>query len=77
MSQQERFNKYYFKVNKNSNKPQIRKAVEEIFDVTVEQVATMIVSGKKKRQGITEGYTPDWKKAIVTLKDGDYIDFFE
>ncbi|TYB31340.1 MAG: 50S ribosomal protein L23 [Candidatus Mcinerneyibacterium aminivorans] len=77
MMQQEELNKYHFRVAKNSNKIQIKKAVEEIFDVTVTKVATMNIRGKKKRERYVEGYTPDWKKAIVTLAEGDYIDFFE
>jgi len=70
-------NKYTFKVDKNANKIEIKYAVETIFKVTVTDVKTMNVSGKLKRQGRTAGYRPDWKKAIVTLKDGQRLPIFE
>ena len=70
--------KYYFIVAKSANKTQIKLAVEEIFDVKVEKVNTANVHGKLKRQGKYEGYTPDYKKAIVTLKaDSKSIAFFD
>ena len=71
--------KYTFKVAKNANKIEIKKAVEQLFkDVKVEKVNTMNVRGKKKRMGRNEGYTPAWKKAIVTLKEGSKtIEFFD
>lgn len=68
---------YQFKVAKGSNKHQIRDAVEELFKVTVTKVNTITVVRKPKRRGIYHGYTPTWKKAIVTLKEGDSISFFE
>lgn len=77
MLQQEEENKFHFKVDKNSTKLEIKKAIEEIFDVSVGKVATLNIRGKKKRQGLSEGYTPSTKKAIVTLSEGDYIDYFE
>ena len=69
--------KYTFRVDKRSTKPQIRQAIEEIFNVTVEGVNTLNMQGKVKRQGWTRGRRPDWKKAIVTLKEGDKIEIFE
>lgn len=70
--------KYVFRVAKNSNKTEIKYAVEEIFGVDVESVHTINVLGKKKRMGRTEGYTPAYKKAIVQLKkDSKSIAFFD
>ena len=70
--------KYYFIVKKDANKTQIKLAVEEVFGVKVEKVNTANVSGKLKRQGRYEGYTPDYKKAIVQLKaDSKSIEFFD
>ncbi|MBQ6980005.1 MAG: 50S ribosomal protein L23 [Clostridia bacterium] len=70
--------KYSFIVAKDANKTQIKLAVEEIFDVKVEKVNTANVHGKLKRQGKYEGYTPDYKKAIVKLKaDSKSIAFFD
>ena len=69
--------KYTFKVAKNANKIEIAKAVEELFDVKVAKVNTMNVRGRKRRQGYNVGYTPSWKKAIVTLtEDSKEIEFF-
>ena len=71
-------NKYTFKVAKSANKIEIAKAVEELFGVQVESVNTMNVRGRSKRVGMYTGKTPDWKKAIVTLKDGSKtIEFFD
>lgn len=69
--------RYTFQVDVGATKPQIRRAVHEIFDVSVTAVNTMKVHGKPKRQGQTRGHRADWKKAIVTLKEGDKIEFFE
>ena len=70
--------KYTFKVAKDANKIQIAKAVETIFGVKVQKVNTMNCKGRYRRQGRTDGYTSDWKKAIVTLKeDSKNIEFFE
>ena len=70
--------KYVFRVAKNANKTQIKLAIEEIFDVKVEKVNTISVKGKKKRMGRSEGYTSDYKKAIVQLtKDSKSIEFFD
>jgi large subunit ribosomal protein L23 len=68
------FNKYPFWVSKAANKIEIKKAVEEIYKVKVRGVNTVTMRGKKKRVRFAQGKTPDWKKAIVTLKDGEKID---
>ena len=70
--------KYPFKVAKDANKIQIAKAVEEVFPGTkVAKVNTMNVRGHERRQGMIKGYTPSWKKAIVTLtEDSKDIEFF-
>jgi len=70
-------NKYTFIVNRKANKTQIKKAVEDLFNVTVLKVNTIKVPPKKRRQGRYEGYTSQKKKAVVTLKDGDSIEVFE
>ena len=66
--------KYLFEVAKNATKIQIKGAIEEIYKVKVESVNTAIASGKKKRVRQELGWTPDWKKAIVTLKEGSKIE---
>lgn len=69
---------YTFEVAKSANKVEIKKAVEEIFGVKVENVTTVTVKGKLKRQGRNEGFTADRKKAIVRLTaDSKAIEFFE
>ena len=75
--QREGQNQYSFKVDKGANKIEIREAVERLFKVKVEEVRTAMMRGKIKRLGRRFGKRPDWKKAIVTLKEGDRIDFFE
>ena len=69
--------KYAFEVDLKANKPEIKKAIEELFKVNVVGVHTMIVHGKVKRMGRFEGKRPNWKKAIVSLKKGEKIEFFE
>lgn len=69
--------KYQFRVADDANKAQIKDAIETIFKVTVTKVNTTAVVSKPKRRGVFQGYTPSWKKATVTLKEGDKIDFFE
>lgn len=70
--------KYTFMVHPNANKCQIKKAVEEAFNVTVESVNTINGLGKNKRMGVHFGKRPDYKKAVVTLKeDSNTIEFFE
>ena len=70
-------NKYCFKVAKDANKIEIKNAIEEIFKVTVVNVNTVNVHGKMKRMGRTQGMTASWKKAVVTLREGDSIEVFE
>ncbi len=70
-------NKYTFIVDPRANKMQIKQAVESIFKVKVEKVNTVNVKGKVKRVRNIPGKTPDTKKAIVTLKQGDRIEIFE
>ena len=70
--------KYTFKVAKDANKAEIKKAVEALFNVKVAKVNTLNVDGKTKRVGRYEGKTASWKKAIVTLTaDSKAIEFFE
>ena len=70
--------KYVFEVDKKATKTQIKNAVEQIFDVKVEKVNTVNVDGKLKRQGRTQGYTADYKKAYVKLTaDSKSIEFFD
>jgi len=73
----EMHNRYTFKVLPGATKPQIARAIEEIFDVTVLEVRTVKMDGKVKRLGRNIGRRAAWKKAIVTLKEGDSVDFFE
>jgi large subunit ribosomal protein L23 len=72
--------KYSFIVDKKANKIQIKKAVEEMYNVNVERVNTMIMPAKEKtrntRSGLLRGRKPAYKKAIVTLASGEEIDFF-
>jgi large subunit ribosomal protein L23 len=70
-------NQYVFEVVPDANKIQIRQAVEEIFGVRVTGVRTITVRGKTRRFRRGMGKKPNWKKAIVTLRDGDIIDVFE
>jgi large subunit ribosomal protein L23 len=70
-------NRYTFEVDKRATKPQIADAVSEIFGVTVTKVNTINVSGKPRRVRWRKGLTRSWKKAIVTLADGDTIDLYE
>lgn len=73
---QDRFNQVLFEVAVKANKFQIRDAVEQLYGVKVMSVRTMTNPGKLKRRGQSVGRRPKWKKAIVTLKQGDMIDFF-
>ena len=70
-------NQYVMEVSREATKTDIKHAVEELFKVDVERVRTMIVPGKFRRQGKYGGLRPDWKKAIVTVKAGQKIDFAE
>ncbi|MEI6862904.1 MAG: 50S ribosomal protein L23 [Candidatus Omnitrophota bacterium] len=67
-------NKYLFWADKSSNKIEIKKAIEDIYKVKVSEVNTVMMRGKSKRVRYAVGKTPDWKKAIVTLKEGQKID---
>jgi large subunit ribosomal protein L23 len=69
--------KYTFKVHKNAHKTQIRQAVEELFEVHVENVNILKVQPKPKRRGISKGIRPGWKKAIVQVREGETIEIFE
>lgn len=75
--QKEDSGQYVFEVHRNANKIEIQSAIEHLFKVKVLEVRTSNVMGKIKRLGRRYGKRPDWKKAIVTLKEGDRIDFFE
>lgn len=68
-------NQVVFRVLRDATKPEIREAVEKLFDVKVEAVTTLNVKGKNKRFGRTMGRRSDWKKAYVTLAEGSEIDF--
>jgi large subunit ribosomal protein L23 len=68
--------RYTFEVAKDAKKEQIAQAVSEVFGVTVTSVNTMNVSGKPRRLRYNKGLSRSWKKAIVTLKDGDAIDLY-
>lgn len=70
-------NKYTFIVDPRAGKTEIRQAVEEVFNVRVVAVNTLKVTPKPKRQGMSQGRTPTRKKAVVTLAEGDSIEFFE
>ena len=70
-------NRYTFEVAKTASKPQIAQAVTDIFGVSVTSVNTMNVTGKPRRVRQALGKTRDWKKAVVTLKEGDSIEFFQ
>ncbi len=69
-------NRYTFEVDKRASKIEIAQAVEEIFNVTVLKVNTVNVKSKPKRMRMIEGRTRTWKKAIVTLVEGDSIELF-
>ncbi len=68
-------NKYIFKVNPRANKIEIKRAIERIYKVHVARVNTMNVRGKPKRYRLQRGKAPDWKKAVVKLKEGESISF--
>lgn len=77
MRRNEEQNTVVFQVHNHANKLQIKQAVEVLFQVTVLSVNTLNMQGKKKRVRMREGKRPDWKKAYVTLRQGDTITFFE
>ncbi len=71
-----RHNQYSFEINRLANKDDVRRAIEELFNVKVVRVATQNRKGKPRRTRFRYGYTKDWKKAIVTLNEEHRIDFF-
>jgi large subunit ribosomal protein L23 len=73
----EKANQVIFRVRPEATKDKIRLVVEEMFRVTVLAVRTSNFLGKERRRGRVVGHKPDWKKAYVTLKQGDKIEFFE
>lgn len=73
----ERLNKVAFVVHPKANKHRVKQAVEELLKVKVEKVNITNMPGKKKSLGRFVGKKPDWKKAIVTLKEGEKLDIFE
>ena len=70
-------NQVVFEVARGANKVQIRDAVQKLFNVKVESVNTLVMRGKDRRMGRGVAKMQNWKKAIVTLKEGDSIDFFD
>ena len=78
--QSDKYNRFAFIVDKKANKIEIKKAVEDMYDVAVASIRTMVCIGKKRvrgtKSGMIVGRTSTYKKAIVTLVDGDYIDFY-
>ena len=77
VTQKETDNQITFTVDRRANKIEIKRAVESLFKVTVLDVHTINMKGKHKRMGRFAGQRPDWKKAMVTLKQGDRIEYFE
>ncbi|HEY6420578.1 MAG TPA: 50S ribosomal protein L23 [Candidatus Binataceae bacterium] len=73
----EKANQVVFRVRPEASKIGIRDAVEQLFKVTVVKVRTSNFMGKERRRGVSKGRKTDWKKAYVTLKQGDRIEFFE
>lgn len=76
-----KYNQYAFKVDLDSNKSQVKREIEEMYDVSVRSVRTLIVRGKRRmrynRTGYIAGKSPNYKKAIVSLVEGDEIDFYK
>jgi len=79
-NQQEKLKRYAFKVSKKANKLEIKKAVEDFYGVSVVDVNTLVVPGKNKarftKAGFIKGVRPAYKKALVTLAEGDTIDLY-
>jgi len=75
--QKESYNQITFEIDRSANRVEVKKAVENIFNVKVASVRTVQVKGKIKRRGRILGKRKDWKKAIVKLMPGERIDFFE
>jgi large subunit ribosomal protein L23 len=76
----EKLNRFSFKVDHRANKLQIKSAIEQMYGVSIIAINTMVVSGKSKNRqtkaGLVSGRTPKYKKAIVTMKEGETIDFY-
>jgi large subunit ribosomal protein L23 len=79
-AQQEKLRRYAFKVNRKANKLEIKKAVENFYGITVVDVNTTVVPGKAKarstKAGIVQGQKPSYKKALVTVAEGETIDLY-
>ncbi len=73
----DRENKFAFEIDMKANKTEVKQAIEGLFKVKVVDIKTAIVRGKFRRIGRSEGQRSNWKKAIVTLKEGDAISLFE
>lgn len=71
------FNQYMFEVDRTASKDQIKKAIEKLFNVNVESIRTQMHRGKVKRVRLSEGKKPNWKRAIVSLREGQEINYFE
>jgi large subunit ribosomal protein L23 len=76
-NQKDSYNQVTFEVDRSSNRVEIKRAIEQLFNVRVAHVQTMQIKGKRKRRGWIIGKRKDWKKAVVTLMPGERIDFFE
>ncbi len=76
----DKLNRYGFRVQKDANKIEIKQAIEAMYDVTVDEVNTMVIAPKKKSRftkgGVIKGSASAYKKAIITVKEGDKIDFY-
>ena len=77
MMKHEEDNTIVLRVDRRANKLQIKEAVETLFNVSVVKVNTLNVQGKKRRVRFREGKKPDWKRAYVTLQEGENVPFFE
>ena len=75
--QKEVANQVSFEVDRRANRIEIKRSIENLFDVKIAKVRTMQMNGKTKRRGRFVGKRRDWKKAIVTLMPGERLDFFE
>jgi large subunit ribosomal protein L23 len=75
--EKEKHNKLFFEVDRSANKIEIRQVVEQMFKVNVLDVRTVNIKGKTKRVGRFMTKRPDWKKAVVTIKQGQRVEFFE
>jgi large subunit ribosomal protein L23 len=73
----EKSNQVVFRIRPNASKAQVRDVIEDLFKVTVVKIRTANFLGKQRRRGRTLGRRPNWKKAYITLKEGDRIEIFE